>query len=485
MKILILGIWACCIASACCWGGWDPGHHPQFSIAAGYTKSIGSCRGGKTPENKAGETKHRYKGARNDCLDICNGDSSCTGYTIDEAEEHWCWTHTSHGAHGDGITHEGYGVRWNDANVYRCWMKEPPLCKCDDRGRYAGNAHTDGVDWCYLEVVPCKLPAVPNPNSRLVASTVRIDPKYPEWANCSQNGVAQIHCDDPYTTYGQAKPCISGMEISNEGECRDAVRYALSMNITLGERKSLRGILEKTLITGSWDHIPSGCSYDASGNGTLYFNQKEVTNAAGFMDGTYKMICKREKYDKAQTSLWCKHKKDIEGRNCESDKYCLENARGQCDKDPNCFGVLWHQKRKEQKLKICLSKEMVPKMANDGWRTMMKTPADLCCNGYLDISGHKWGDYFSSFSYDQTVLNGAQIYVNTKKGKRNYIFYDQKHNMWMVGPDYTKSSPYMFHPTCKEACPQDCDNGWINWTWDAKRRRWGWQKNSAIALSCE
>ena len=68
---------------------------------------------------------------------------------------------------------------------------------------------------------------------------------------------------------------------------------------------------------------------------------------------------------------WCKLNKDIEGRNgCMSDKQCLDNARGQCDKNPDCYGVSWYPKIMDQELKRCLSRDIEPK--SDGWHTMMK-----------------------------------------------------------------------------------------------------------------
>ena len=76
----------------------------------------------------------------------------------------------------------------------------------------------------------------------------------------------------------------------------------------------------------------------------------------------------------ALLDMWCKHNDDVEGRNgCMNDKQCLDNARDQCDKNPDCYGVSWYTKKtiKEQDLKLCLSREMEPK--TDGWRTMMKS----------------------------------------------------------------------------------------------------------------
>ena len=78
------------------------------------------------------------------------------------------------------------------------------------------------------------------------------------------------------------------------------------------------------------------------------------------------------KYHDAETTLWCKDSKTIEGRNgCMNDADCLENARSQCDNDPKCYGVSWYQNNSKQKIRLCLSKEMKPK--TDGWRTMMKS----------------------------------------------------------------------------------------------------------------
>ena len=87
------------------------------------------------------------------------------------------------------------------------------------------------------------------------------------------------------------------MEIANEVECKDALSYALSMGITLGDQIN-------TLITGSWDHVPMGCSYQANGDGAFHFNLRDESELemeeledtpSGFQDGTFKMICRRGK----------------------------------------------------------------------------------------------------------------------------------------------------------------------------------------------
>ena len=73
----------------------------------------------------------------------------------------------------------------------------------------------------------------------------------------------------------------------------------------------------------------------------------------------------------ALLGIWCKDGKDGEGRNrCKNDKQCLDNARGQCDENPDCYGVSWYKPKIDQELKLCSSRDMERK--TDGWHTMMK-----------------------------------------------------------------------------------------------------------------
>ena len=100
------------------------------------------------------------------------------------------------------------------------------------------------------------------------------------------------------------------------------------------------------------------------------------------------------KYDDAVTEMWCNDSKPIEGRNgCMSDKDCLENARGQCDKNPDCFGVSWFKHTKHQKLKLCTSEEMVLKSGPFLWRTMKKIEGN-----YLKILRYFMISLFKKYS---------------------------------------------------------------------------------------
>ena len=76
-------------------------------------------------------------------------------------------------------------------------------------------------------------------------------------------------------------------------------------------------------------------------------------------------------YGEPLITKWCKDNKDVEGRNgCMNHQQCLDNARGQCDNDPDCYGIVWYPMNIEQNLKLCLSRDMEPK---SGWITMMKS----------------------------------------------------------------------------------------------------------------
>ena len=64
---------------------------------ASYTISEGSCRGGHSPENSAGQ---KYFEGRL-CKERCDQAVSCTGYVKPNSGT-WCETYTSVGATGDG-----------------------------------------------------------------------------------------------------------------------------------------------------------------------------------------------------------------------------------------------------------------------------------------------------------------------------------------------------------------------------------------------
>ena len=82
---------------------------------------------------------------------------------------------------------------------------------------------------------------------------------------------------------GQDELCPSGSEITEADDCRDALGFATELGITLQARN--------TLVSGNWNHVPSGCSYQAVGDQAFHFNNNDSTNGLH----EYNMICKQGK----------------------------------------------------------------------------------------------------------------------------------------------------------------------------------------------
>ena len=83
------------------------------------------------------------------------------------------------------------------------------------------------------------------------------------------------------------KICESGSELLTEDDCTDALKYASELGISLLNRKDLQA--------GSWNHVPYQCSYQAGGDNSFHFNNKQTNNVHDFVNGMYKMICKTGK----------------------------------------------------------------------------------------------------------------------------------------------------------------------------------------------
>ena len=86
---------------------------------------------------------------------------------------------------------------------------------------------------------------------------------------------------------GQAELCPSGAEITTEDECDSALQQATELGITLQGRK--------TLVAGSWDRLPHQCSYQYHGDNAFHFNNEQTNNVAKFVNGAYRMICRKGK----------------------------------------------------------------------------------------------------------------------------------------------------------------------------------------------
>ena len=90
---------------------------------------------------------------------------------------------------------------------------------------------------------------------------------------------------------GEAELCPAGKEITTQDECNSALEKATELGITLtGTTPD-----EKTLRVGSWDSHPPGCSYFHASNQRFHFNKRATIDARNFVNGRYRLICKKGK----------------------------------------------------------------------------------------------------------------------------------------------------------------------------------------------
>ena len=100
----------------------------------------------------------------------------------------------------------------------------------------------------------------------------------------SSNCIGKI----PYVKKEKGEICSPGTEITTANECKDALRYASSLGITLQNRTTL---VEGFFSSDSNLGVAYQCSYQADGDQSFHFNwDKTVQN-----DGGYNMICKKGK----------------------------------------------------------------------------------------------------------------------------------------------------------------------------------------------
>ena len=96
---------------------------------------------------------------------------------------------------------------------------------------------------------------------------------------------------------GKGEACSPGTEIISESTCEDALQYAPLLGITLNNRYTLiKG--SRSNIPGYPHIVPYQCSYQSYeatskyGDQAFHFNGQETSDATGFLNGWYKMICR-------------------------------------------------------------------------------------------------------------------------------------------------------------------------------------------------
>ena len=88
----------------------------------------------------------------------------------------------------------------------------------------------------------------------------------------------------PFMEMDEKIDCPEGTHITNKTECEEALNYAKELGIVLGRRKHL--------VSGSWSHVPSHCSYQAGGDQAFHFNRRKTSNVKLLKRKMYQMICK-------------------------------------------------------------------------------------------------------------------------------------------------------------------------------------------------
>ena len=88
----------------------------------------------------------------------------------------------------------------------------------------------------------------------------------------------------PFMEMDPGIDCPEGTQITEEEDCKDALDYAEELGIDLGRRKHL--------VSGSWSHVPSHCSYQAGGDKAFHFNRRKTSNVKLLKRKMYQMICK-------------------------------------------------------------------------------------------------------------------------------------------------------------------------------------------------
>ena len=89
----------------------------------------------------------------------------------------------------------------------------------------------------------------------------------------------------------KGEPCPSGYEITSEEECRLVMK---NWRKDLGIKLKSSVIKSMAFAAGSWNVLPYQCSYRAGGYNSFYFNKKKTDKVRSFLNGSNKMVCKRD-----------------------------------------------------------------------------------------------------------------------------------------------------------------------------------------------
>ena len=95
----------------------------------------------------------------------------------------------------------------------------------------------------------------------------------------------------PYRAMEKGEPCPLGYEITSEEECKLVMK---KWRQDLGIKLKSSVIKSMAFAAGSWNVLPYQCSYRAGGDNSFYFNKKKTDKVRSFINGSNRMICKRD-----------------------------------------------------------------------------------------------------------------------------------------------------------------------------------------------
>merc|ERR1712018_455416 len=72
----------------------------------------------------------------------------------------------------------------------------------------------------------------------------------------------------------------------------------------------------------------------------------------------------------------------------------------------------------------------------------------------------KQWDNLGTFEYYKLGKNGKEIFKQTPIISSQSYLYVNPYGYWSVFKDYTSRAAFLYHPSCEEKCPTNCDRKW-------------------------
>jgi len=243
------------------------------------------------------------------------------------------------------------------------------LEECDEKDEDEDKKCEDKVTWCEADKVNCNRNQIKESCQKYCGLCKDEDKKCEDkvtWCEADN-----VNCDRAQIKESCQKYCGLCKDEDEDNKCDDKVTWCEADKVNCNRIqikescKKYCGLCKDEDEDKKCENKVTWCDAD-----NVNCNRAQIKESCPKYCGLCKDIS--VKYDDAITTKWCRDSRPIEGRNkCDSDEQCLANARGLCDDDPTCSGVMWFSKNPFQKLRLCQSKILEGK--TDGWRTLLKS----------------------------------------------------------------------------------------------------------------